>query len=75
MIVVSDCLPSYALSQRLLNYWGICYLGPGVSLHGCFSEAQLLLLTLDMGYLLPASASDLGLGVAPLSRLQAGVQR
>ena len=42
--------------------------GLGVSLHGCSSKAQPLLLTLDMGYLLTAAATDLGSGVAPLSR-------
>ena len=39
----------------------------GVSLHGCSSKAQLLLLTLDEGYLLPATPPDLERGVAPLS--------
>ena len=32
---------------------------------------QLLLLTLDMGYLLMAAAPDLGRGVAPLSHASA----
>ena len=52
MIVVSVCLLSDALSQCLLSYLGFSYLGRGVSLHGCSSKVQLLLLTLDMGYLL-----------------------
>ena len=39
VIVVSVCLPSDALSQRLLSYWGFSYLGRGVSLHGCSSKA------------------------------------
>ena len=42
-------------------------LGLGVSLHGCSSKAQLLLLTLDEGHLLTAAAPDLEHGVAPLS--------
>ena len=44
LIVLSVCLPSDVLSQYLLSY-----LGCGVSLHGCSSKAQPLLLTLDMG--------------------------
>ena len=45
-------LPSDALSQHLLSYLGFSYLGRGVFLHGCSSKAQLLLLTLNEGYLL-----------------------
>ena len=66
MIVVSVCLPSDDLSQCLLSYLGFSYLGHGVSLHSCSSKAQLLVLTLDKGYLLTAPASDLECGVAPL---------
>ena len=33
-----------------------------------FMAAQPLLLTLDVGYLLPPATPDLGRGVAPLSR-------
>ena len=44
-------------------------LGRGVSLHGCSSKAQLLLLTLDEGYLLMATPPDLERGVAPLGHL------
>ena len=66
MIVVSVCLPSDALSQCLLPCWGFSYLGRGVSLHGCSSKAQPLLLTLDEGYLLTAAPPDLEHGVAPL---------
>ena len=40
--------------------------GRGVSLHGCSSKAQPLLLTLDEGYLLMAAPPDLECGVAPL---------
>ena len=36
----------------------------GVSLHSCSSKVQLLLLTLDLGYLLTATATDLGCGVS-----------
>ena len=50
--MVSVCLPSDALLQHLPSYFGFSYLGRGVSLHGCSSKAQLLLLTLDEGYLL-----------------------
>ena len=49
------CLSSDALLQHLPCYMGFSYLGHGVSLHGCSSKAQLLLLTLDEGYLLTAS--------------------
>ena len=64
--MVSVCLPSDALLQHLLSYLGFSYLGHGVSLHGCSSKAQLLLLTLDEGYLLTAAPADLECGVAPL---------
>ena len=66
MIMVSACLPSDALSQHLPSYLGFSYLGHGVSLHGCSSKAQLLLLTLDEGYLLTVTPPDLERGVAPL---------
>ena len=66
MIVVSVCLSSDPLSQCLLFYLGFSYLGRGVSLQGCSSKAQLLLLTLDEGYLLTAAPPDLERGVAPL---------
>ena len=59
-------LPSDVLSQHLLSYVGFSYLGRGVSLHGCSSKVQLLLLTLDEGYLLMAAPPDLECGVAPL---------
>ena len=32
------CLPSDALLQHLPSYLGFCYLGRGVSLHGCSSN-------------------------------------
>ena len=68
--MVSVCLPSDALLQHLLgfltSYLGFSYLGHGVSLHGCSSKAQPLLLTLDEGYLLTAAPPDLERGVAPL---------
>ena len=69
MIMVSVCLPSDALSQHLPSYLGFSYLGCGVSLHSCSSKAQLLLLTLDEGYLLRATPPDHGRGVAPLGPL------
>ena len=43
------CLPSDALLQHLPSYLGFSYLGRGVSLHGCSSKEQPLLLTLDEG--------------------------
>ena len=65
--MVSACLPSDALSQHLPSYLGFSYLERGVSLYSCSSKAQLLLLTLDEGYLLTAAPPDLERGVAPLS--------
>ena len=59
-------LPSDALSQYLPSYLGFSYLGCGVSLHGCSSKAQPLLLTLDEGYLLTTTPPDLERGIAPL---------
>ena len=64
--MVLVCLPSDALLQHLPSYLGFSYLGHGVSLHGCSSKAQLLLLTLEEGYLLTAATPDLGCGVTPL---------
>ena len=66
MSVVSVCLPCDALFQHLPSYLGFSYLGHGVSLHGCSSKAQLLLLTLDEGYFLTGTHPDLGHGIAPL---------
>ena len=63
--MVLVCLPSDALSQHLPSYLGFSYLGRGVSLHGCSSKAQPLLLTLAEGYLLTAAPPDLERGVAP----------
>ena len=60
------CLPSDALLQHLPSYLGFSYLGRGVSLHGCSSKAQPLLLTLDEGCLLTATLPDLQRGMAPL---------
>ena len=60
------CLPSDALLQYLLSYVGSSYLGRGVSLQGCSSKAQRLLLTLEEGHLLTAAPPDLERGVAPL---------
>ena len=64
--MVSVCLPSDALLQHLPSYLGSSYLRREVSLHGCSSKVQLLLLTLDKGYLLTAASPDLERGVAPL---------
>ena len=60
--MVSVYLSSDTLSQHLLSYWGFSYLGHGVSLHGCSSKAQLLLLTLDVDYLLMALLLTFDLG-------------
>ena len=63
--MVSVCLPSDALLQHLPSYFGFSYPGRGVSL-SCSSKVQLLLLTLDEGYLLTAAPPDLERRVAPL---------
>ena len=60
------CLSSDALLQHLPSYLGFSYFGLGVSLHSCSSKAQLLLFTLDEGYLLTTALSDLQHGMAPL---------
>ena len=65
--MVLVCLPSHALSQHLPSYLGFSYLGRGVSLHRCSSKEQLLLLTLDEGYILTTTLPDLECGAAPLS--------
>ena len=64
--MVSVCLYSDALLQHLPSYLGFSYLGHGVSLHGCSSKAQPLLLTLYEGYLLTTALPDLQHGIAPL---------
>ena len=64
--MVSVCLPSDTLLQQLPSYLGFSYFGRGVSLNGCSSKVQLLLLTLDEGYLLTATPPDLERGIAPL---------
>ena len=64
--MVSVCLSSDALSQHLPSYLGFSYLGRGVSLQGYSSKLQLLLLTLDEGYLLTTAPSDLERGVATI---------
>ena len=64
--MVSVCLPSDALLQHLLSYLGFSYFGRGISLHGYSSKVQLLLLTLDEGYLLTVAPPDLEHGIAPL---------
>ena len=69
MSIVSVCLPSNALLQHLPSYLGFSYLGRGVSLHGCSSKLQPLLLTLDEGYLLTAALPGLHGGMAPLGPL------
>ncbi|MCW1009254.1 hypothetical protein, partial [Streptococcus anginosus] len=66
MIMVSVCLPSHALLQHLPSYLGFSYLGRGLSLHGCSSKAEPVLLILDEGYLLTATVPDLQRGIALL---------
>ena len=70
--MVSVCLPSDALLQHLPSYLGFSYLGCVVSLLGCSSKAQPMLLTLDEGYLLTAALPDLQRGIAPLGLLCPG---
>ena len=70
--MVSVCLPSAALLQHLPSYLGFSYLGRRVSLQGCSSKAQLLLFTLDAGYLLTAALPDLQCGIALLGPLEGG---
>ena len=64
--MVSVCLPSDAVLQHLPSHLGFSYLGREVSLHGCSSKVQPLLLTLDEGYLLAATLPDIQRGIAPL---------
>ena len=64
--MVSVCLPFDALLQHLPSYLGFSHLGLGISLHGCSSKVQPLLLTLEEGYLLITTPPDLERGVAPL---------
>ena len=70
--MVSVCLPSDALLQHLPSYLGFSYLGHRISLHGCSSKVQLLLLTLDEGYLLTAALPDLQREIAPLGPPEPG---
>ena len=64
--MVSVCLPADAFLQHLPSYLGFSYFGLEVSLHGCSSKGQPLLLTLDEGYLLTTTVPDLQRGIAPL---------
>ena len=64
--MVSVCLPFDALLQHLTIFRGFLLPWCGVSLHRCSSKAQLLLLTLDEGYLLTTAVPDLQHGIAPL---------
>ena len=67
--MVSVCLLSDALLQHLPSYLDFSYLGRGVSLHGSSSKVQLLLLTLDEGYLLTATLPAPQCGLAPVGLL------
>ena len=66
MSMISVCLPSDALLQHLPSYLGFSYLGHGISLHDCSSKVQLLLLTLEEGYLLTPTLPELQCGIVPL---------
>ena len=55
--------------QHLPSYLGFSYLGRGVSLHGCSSKVQLLLHTLDEGYLFTTTPPDLERGIVTLGPL------
>ena len=46
--MLSVCLPSDALLKHVSSYLGFSYLGREVSLQGCSSKTQPLLLTLDV---------------------------
>ena len=50
---------SSQLLQCLPSYWGFSDLGRWVSPHGWSSEAQALLLILDVGYLLSVASGSL----------------
>ena len=52
------CTWTSQMLQCLLFYWDFSNLGRGVSPHSQSSEAQPPLLTLHLGYLLTAAASD-----------------
>ena len=60
------CLPSDAPCNTYHLTWVSLTLDVGVSLHGCSSKAQPLLLTLDEGYLLTATVPDFQRGIAPV---------
>ena len=64
--MVSVCLPADAFLQHLPSYLSFSYLEHGVSLHGCASKAQPLLVTLDEGYPLTATLPELQRAIAPL---------
>ena len=66
MIMVAVCLPFDDLLQHLPSYLGFSYHGRWVSLHGFSSKVQLLLLTLDKGYLLTTTLPDFQHGIALL---------
>ena len=73
------------LLPSLITYhliWVFSYIGHGVSPNCHLSwpwmwgiSSQLLLLTLDMGYLLSATAPDIGHGVSPLGHSYAAQQK
>ena len=73
--MVLVCLAFDALSQHVPSYLGFSYLRRGVSLHGCSSKVQLLLLTLEEGYFLMATPPDLEHGVVPLKVRETQVRR
>ena len=68
--MVSVCLPSDALLQHLPSYLGFSYLGRGVSLHGCPSKAQPLLLTLGKLELVKQEMARVNVDILGISELK-----
>ena len=66
LLVWFQCVCPHALLQHLPSYLGFSYLGRRVSLQGCSSKPQPLLLTLEEGHLLTTARPDLQRGIAPL---------
>ena len=68
--MVSVYLPSDALLQHLPSYLGFSYLGRGVSLHGCPSKAQPLLLTLGKLELVKQEMARVNVDILGMSKLK-----
>ena len=63
------CRYSSFFLKKIFIWLHLVLFGHGVSLHGCSSKAQLLLLTLEEGYLLTAGPPDLECGHWPWTSL------